>query len=30
MTRVNWDDVQKFCASLSEKESVTYRLPTDP
>ena len=29
VTRVSWDDAQKFCAWLSEKEGVTYRLPTD-
>ncbi|MEQ1839116.1 MAG: SUMF1/EgtB/PvdO family nonheme iron enzyme [Verrucomicrobiales bacterium] len=29
VTMVNWDDAQKFCAWLSEKEGVTYRLPTD-
>ncbi len=29
VTRVNWDDAQKFCAWLSEKEGKTYRLPTD-
>jgi len=26
---VNWEDTQKFCAWLSEKEGKTYRLPTD-
>jgi formylglycine-generating enzyme required for sulfatase activity len=29
VTRVSWDDAQKFCAWLSEKEGKTYRLPTD-
>jgi formylglycine-generating enzyme required for sulfatase activity len=29
VTRVSWDDALKFCAWLSEKESKTYRLPTD-
>jgi len=27
--QVNWDDAQKFCAWLSEKEGRPYRLPTD-
>lgn len=26
---VSWDDSQKFCAWLSQKEGKTYRLPTD-
>lgn len=27
--RVSWEDAQKFCTWLSQKESKTYRLPTD-
>ena len=27
--KVNWEDAQKFCAWLSQKEGKTYRLPTD-
>ncbi|MCC6884791.1 MAG: SUMF1/EgtB/PvdO family nonheme iron enzyme [Verrucomicrobiales bacterium] len=27
--KVSWDDAQKFCAWLSQKEGKTYRLPTD-
>ncbi len=27
--RVNWEDTQEFARSLSEKENVTYRLPTE-
>ncbi|MFN0076135.1 MAG: bifunctional serine/threonine-protein kinase/formylglycine-generating enzyme family protein [Prosthecobacter sp.] len=27
--RVSWEDAQKFCAWLSQKEGKTYRLPTD-
>lgn len=26
---VSWEDAQKFCAWLSQKEGKTYRLPTD-
>jgi formylglycine-generating enzyme required for sulfatase activity len=26
---VNWDDATAYCKKLSEKESVTYRLPTE-
>jgi formylglycine-generating enzyme required for sulfatase activity len=26
---VNWDDAIAYCKKLSEKESVTYRLPTE-
>ena len=26
---MSWDDAQEFCRRLSEKESVTYRLPTE-
>ncbi|MDP1587268.1 MAG: bifunctional serine/threonine-protein kinase/formylglycine-generating enzyme family protein, partial [Prosthecobacter sp.] len=26
---VSWEDAQKFCAWLSQKEDKTYRLPTD-
>ena len=29
MTKVSWEDAQKFCAWLSKKEGKTYRLPTD-
>jgi formylglycine-generating enzyme required for sulfatase activity len=28
-TWVSWDDAQRFCAWLGEKESLRYRLPTD-
>jgi formylglycine-generating enzyme len=28
-TNVSWNDAQKFCQRLSEKESMTYRLPTE-
>jgi len=28
-THVSWDDAVAFCRRLSEKESVTYRLPTE-
>ncbi|MDP1590563.1 MAG: SUMF1/EgtB/PvdO family nonheme iron enzyme, partial [Prosthecobacter sp.] len=27
--RVSWEDAQKFCAWLSQKEGKAYRLPTD-
>ncbi|MFC5456954.1 formylglycine-generating enzyme family protein [Prosthecobacter fluviatilis] len=27
--KVSWDDAQKFCAWLSQKEGKLYRLPTD-
>ncbi len=27
--RVSWEDAQKFCLWLSQKEGRTYRLPTD-
>lgn len=27
--KVSWEDAQKFCAWLSNKEGKTYRLPTD-
>ncbi len=27
--RVTWDEAQKFCAWLRQKENKTYRLPTD-
>jgi len=27
--KVSWEDAQKFCAWLSQKEGKTYRLPTD-
>ena len=27
--KVSWDDAQRFCAWLSQKENKTYRLPTD-
>ena len=26
---MSWDDAQEFCRRLSEKEGVTYRLPTE-
>ncbi len=29
VTKVSWDEAQKFCAWLSKKEGKTYRLPTD-
>ena len=29
VTRVSWEDAQKFCEWLSKKEGRTYRLPTD-
>ncbi|MFN0078092.1 MAG: protein kinase domain-containing protein [Prosthecobacter sp.] len=29
VTKVGWEDAQKFCAWLSKKEGRTYRLPTD-
>ncbi|HBJ84843.1 MAG TPA: hypothetical protein DDZ88_13420 [Verrucomicrobiales bacterium] len=29
VTKVSWEDTQKFCAWLSKKEGKTYRLPTD-
>jgi len=29
VTKVSWEDAQKFCAWLSQKEGKTYRLPTD-
>ena len=29
VTRVSWEDAQKFCAWLSKKEGRAYRLPTD-
>ena len=29
VTQVSWEDAQKFCAWLSQKEGKTYRLPTD-
>ncbi len=29
VTKVDWNDAQKFCEWLSEKEGATYRLPTD-
>ena len=28
-TFVSWDDAQDFCRRLTEKEGVTYRLPTE-
>ena len=28
-THVSWEDAQQFCQRLSEKESITYRLPTE-
>ena len=28
-THVSWEDAQEFCQRLSEKESITYRLPTE-
>ena len=28
-TYVSWEDAAEFCHKLSEKESVTYRLPTE-
>ncbi len=27
--QVSWDDCQEFCRKLSQKEGVTYRLPTE-
>ena len=27
--RVSWEDAEKFCERLSEKEGKTYRLPTE-
>lgn len=29
VTSVSWEDAQKFCVWLSEKEGRSYRLPTD-
>ena len=29
VVKVSWEDAQKFCEWLSEKEGKTYRLPTD-
>jgi serine/threonine protein kinase len=29
VTQVNWNDAQAFCVWLSNKESKSYRLPTD-
>ena len=29
VVNVTWNDAQKFCAWLSRKESITYRLPTE-
>ncbi len=29
VTRMSWNDAEKFCAWLSEKEGKAYRLPTD-
>jgi serine/threonine protein kinase len=29
VTKVSWEDAQKFCAWLSKKEGKLYRLPTD-
>lgn len=29
VTNVNWDDAKAFCAWLSKKEKLSYRLPTD-
>lgn len=29
VTRVSWEDAQKFCSWLSKKEDKLYRLPTD-
>ena len=29
MVNVSWEDAQKFCLWLSEKEGATYRLPSD-
>jgi formylglycine-generating enzyme required for sulfatase activity len=29
VTSVSWNDVQAFCRRLSQKEGVTYRLPTE-
>lgn len=29
VVRVSWEDAQKFCSWLSNKEGKTYRLPTD-
>jgi formylglycine-generating enzyme required for sulfatase activity len=29
VTKVSWEDAQKFCAWLSKREGKKYRLPTD-
>lgn len=29
VSRISWEDAQKFCSWLSKKEGKTYRLPTD-
>lgn len=29
VTQVSWEDAQKFCRWLSQREGKTYRLPTD-
>ena len=29
VVKVSWEDAQKFCQWLSQKEGRTYRLPTD-
>jgi formylglycine-generating enzyme required for sulfatase activity len=29
VTSVSWNDAQAFCRKLSQKEGVTYRLPTE-
>ena len=29
VTKVSWEDAQKFCEWLNKKEGKTYRLPTD-
>lgn len=29
VTNVNWEDANRFCKYLSEKEALQYRLPTD-